>query len=41
MRKFNHISIEKVINYLIITSFGGIVVGGFALMFYNIITQGI
>jgi hypothetical protein len=41
MRKFNHISIEKVISAIIVTAMGGTVISAFTLMFYNIITKGI
>ena len=41
MRKFNHISIENLINYLIIGSFGATALVSFTLLFYNIITKGI
>ena len=41
MRKFNHISIEKLINTVIVTAMGGTVVSAIALLFYNLFTYGI
>ena len=41
MRKFNHITISKVIEMIVVVTLGGIVTVGFIGFIYNIVTRGV